>query len=446
MSSAMPGDKMNRRWSTLVLVLALGATLGAGAAAAADCLVGGTCILGLCLGGTPTSCPGDAVPCTRDACDPVRGCVHVPDPALCEDGDPCTAGSCDPTRGCVQVPATGAACDDGDGCTTADRCALGRCVGGPVECASDGFACTDEICVEGGCRSIPVDGRCAAEECALAACRPEDRRADRRGCLVTPRADGEPCTDDGVACTDDVCDAGGCLHVPIDSRCGAPGECSLALCAPERGDRDDAGCVPGPAPQPGEPAACAEDGDPCSDDRCEVDGCRHEPVPEAERCAPIRPAFRRVLGLGALARGLVAGLEDGEPRGRAVADALAARLRRAEAELAAAGQLLAGRVAVPPRPSRHPRVLAETRAQERARGALAEVKRTPRHVRGVVGAARKHRVRAALGAARSATLGRRSRALLRGTLALKTELEHLQAVVGTFVRPETLSRGGSDGE
>jgi hypothetical protein len=164
--------------------------------------------------------------------------------------------------------------------------------------------------------------------------------------------------------------------------------------------------------------------------------CRHEPAADVARCAPIRAAFRRALGLAALARKLLAEHErDARPPGRAatVAAALGARLRRADVELRAVADILGGRARVEPsRP--HARVLRDTVAEERARAALPATRRTAAHLRAVVRAARMARVRAALGRARCATLRRDCHALLLGTRALESALKHVQQRTATFTR------------
>jgi hypothetical protein len=59
-------------------------------------------------------------------------CTPTPQPD-CDDSNPCTADACQPARGCVHTaaadgPASG--CDDGDDCTD-DVCAAGGCVSNP---------------------------------------------------------------------------------------------------------------------------------------------------------------------------------------------------------------------------------------------------------------------------------------------------------------------------
>jgi hypothetical protein len=245
---------------------------------------------------------------------------------------------------------------------------------------------------------------------------------------VIPVAEGEACTDDGVACTDDVCTDGGCLHVPIDSRCSTGGECSAAHCAPERDDRDAGGCVGGPT------LACGEDGDPCTIDVCDVQACVHETVADVAACRPLTGVFRRALGLAAMARalatevGLHAAVFGAERAPAALGDALG----RAEAALSAAVEALAGRP-VGIVPAALPPNITATPAQERARIAFTQVLGTPREVRSFVALLAAAQVRLEL-RQEARVLRRRARLLLRGTKTLKGELKRLQQVFQTFAR------------
>ncbi len=210
--------------------------------------------------------------CTDDACDPTVGCVHtaldgtscddadvctladhceagvcVGTAIECDDGDPCTDDACSPTGGCVQEPNT-APCDDGDPCTDDDTCAQGQCVGadGGCECQQDadcaafedGDPCNgtlwcDQSQLPYTCVVDPetvivcdaLDAECLANECD----------ADLGECLVVPAAENELC-DDGDACT-------------VGTACA------------------DGACVGGSV------VNCA-DGNPCTDEACDVEaGC-----------------------------------------------------------------------------------------------------------------------------------------------------------------------------
>jgi len=396
------------------------------------CAPGGTCVGGVCVGGTPPSCD-DGNPCTADSCDPAVGCVHVASNAGCDDRNPCTSDLCDPIAGCLHVAVSGVACDDGDACTTDDRCTNGVCGGHAITCPPDRFACTVDHCVAGSCRHDPDDTQCGSAECTIGVCRPNDPAADRRGCIVTPVAEGDVCTDDGVACTDDVCTDGGCLHVPVDDRCEAADECRPAVCAPERPDRDAGGCVPAPVTDLAG-TACAEDGDPCTDDVCDQGRCAHESVAEAASCAVVGGAFRKALGLAGLARTLAAALDGLEPAttpaGRSGMAAAQDRLAHIAGDLDGAVRALSGKMPV----AADTTPIAQTIAQQRAHIAFTQILRTPQQVRGFLATLTEARARAAVGRASARTLRGRGRLLLRGTKTLKGELKRLQQVSQTFAR------------
>jgi hypothetical protein len=306
-----------------------------------------------------------------------------------------------------------------------------------VSCAADAVECTREACVDGACRAIPTDTLCDAGICELGACRPADAGADERGCVAVPVEEGEPCTDDGFPCTDDVCTARQCLHVPIDSRCSAPEECTRAICAPEEVGKDAAGCVTAPLDEVAE-AFCAEDGDPCTDDQCSDGRCTHQSVPELVTCQPVLGAFRRSLGLASLTRGLMAqvkGVNAPSAGGSGAIGVLGQRLAAVETTLLAVVNALAGKLTVEEQPRRKARIdLPETPAQERARIAFVQIKRTPKQVQAFLQQLAQARARAALRREHVLALRRRGRLLLRGTKTLKGELKRIQRVSQSFTR------------
>ncbi len=112
--------------------------------AAEDCEDGNTaagdCCSPACLFDPPgTACTADLDSCTLDQCDGAGQCQHPsapPGTACTDDGNECTDDVCDAGAACTH-PANTGPCDDGNACTTADTCATGSCVGGPIapECA-----------------------------------------------------------------------------------------------------------------------------------------------------------------------------------------------------------------------------------------------------------------------------------------------------------------------
>jgi uncharacterized repeat protein (TIGR01451 family)/MYXO-CTERM domain-containing protein len=132
---------------------------GKACAASNKCLMGSTCMAGVCQGGTPLTCAPPSNSCQTALCDPQFGCRFV----AAGEGQPC---------------------DDGDACTTGTVCAAGLCAGGAaVTCAG---------------------------QCSLSMCDPAD------GCGVCPGGDG------GVAAMDASAGDGGGVS-PGDAAADLPG-------------------------------------------------------------------------------------------------------------------------------------------------------------------------------------------------------------------------------
>ena len=232
--------------------------------------------------------------------------------------------------------------------------------------------------------------------------------------------------DDGFSCTDDVCTAGGCQHVPIDSRCVPPDACTAAVCAPALPGHDAAGCIAG-APQ-AEGEACAEDGDACTTDVCRGGICAHEPAVDTTGCAPVQEPFRQTLALGELTQGLEA---DVAAAGEGLAP-LVGRLAGIESDLAAAARALAGEPVADSGSTRalatgfEPAEATGLSADQRARIAFTAVLHTPRQVAAFLDELAAARQRAGLEPGVARDLRRRGRMLLRGTKSLKAHLRRLQ--------------------
>jgi hypothetical protein len=349
------------------------------------------------------------------------GCPTAGDTADCAD-EVCVDGEC------VDAP-PGGACDDGDTCTRDDACTDTGCAGTPIPC-DDGIACTQEICAAEGCLHEPTDALCDSGDCAVATCRPGDPAADARGCVQTIVGEGDACTDDGVPCTDDLCTSGACLHVPVDSRCAGAASCGGAACLPAAADADAAGCVAGPAGSEG--GVCAEDGNPCSDDRCSGGTCQHQLVTQPLTCAPVENAFRRGLALLALTRSLAISTEAVAQPAVGRDERLTAPLARLDEELAGAVDALSGRTTVPILVNQATG-LPETPAQARARAALLLAGRMPLEARSFIQALA---ATGRQGVARSQLheMMDQARVLRRGVKRLKVELKRLRRNTVQFAR------------
>lgn len=329
-----------------------------------------SCVGGDCLSGPPPC--NDNVACTIDTCDEnTDQCIYTPNHASCSNGQFCDGVEvCHPTKGCqpgtpvncshlnglcvvgvcdedadacVPVPvADNTPCNDGQFCTTGDVCVAGNCQGAPRDC-DDGVGCTNDLCDEVGdvCIHNENDSKCddglfcnGFEVCEpsdsganpLTGCVPGDTacsncicnedvdvcvcgcpgipcpepaecqvvECDDGDCLYSPAGQGTPCTDDGIACTTDVCDGSGtCIHLPDDGACTPDAnECTDTVCHPTLGcihvNDDTNGCDDGlfctindqcvGGECVGDPLVC-DDGIDCTDDSCDenLDACLHTP-------------------------------------------------------------------------------------------------------------------------------------------------------------------------
>ncbi len=112
----------------------------------------------------------------------------VLDPAMgsCDDDNPCSEDSCLDGK-CFNVGLDeGAPCEDGNSCTLGDTCQGGECSGTPLVC-QDQDPCTEDVCVNGECLFLKIDG-----------------------CSICPGG-----CDDNDVCTDDSCVNSKCVHSPI---------------------------------------------------------------------------------------------------------------------------------------------------------------------------------------------------------------------------------------
>jgi len=193
---------MLARWLAAAVVLSRAADDGCGSTA------------------TPSEPPVDAAPDT----------ARTPRP-----GDPCT---------------TRADCDDGVFCSGAEECLAGVCVSARNAACRAPSVCASVSCDESASACV-----FAAQPCeGLLVCSID------RGCVDNTCSRNVDC-DDGRACTDDVCVAGHCAHVPIDARCPNPGACGVGVCL---GDAisDASGC--GSKPD----AARCKPNEGCAVDQC----------------------------------------------------------------------------------------------------------------------------------------------------------------------------------
>ncbi|HOX44779.1 MAG TPA: VCBS repeat-containing protein [Myxococcota bacterium] len=247
----------------------------------------------------------DFNPCTEDAClgqscqnQAYADGTGCDDGLYCTDPDSCLGGVCQGPRtcayldsecsvgaceedppGCVphHVPG-GTPCEDGAYCTSGDFCSGGACQPGLALPCEDDDVCTRESCDELAerCQSTleprpNQEGLNLAGTCANGL----DDDCDRSVDLADPdclQCEADPQCDDGDTCTDDVCEANTCTHLP-----GTPGAmCDDGLrCTIADSCRDAGG---GNLSCRGDPRSC-DDGDACTRDSCGEanpdDGCDH---------------------------------------------------------------------------------------------------------------------------------------------------------------------------
>ena len=214
-------------------------------------------------------------------------CNGTTDEGLCDDGDPCTTGTCNTDGSCKQTQLAGLPCDDANTCTTIDKCLSGKCTGGAALNCDDQDPCTSDACdpFTGCTHKAASDAVCTDDgnACTIDVC--------KEGKCVHPPSDGNKCTDDGIGCTQDVCQAGKCVHPPqVDGGpCTSDGKpCTKDVCnggkctnTPDTGSPcDDDGiactndvCKAGVCDHPANSAAC-EDGNICTEnDKCVLKKC-----------------------------------------------------------------------------------------------------------------------------------------------------------------------------
>jgi hypothetical protein len=413
----------------------MGTCVGAGdpCAAGAECAASCNESANNCFAAGTVACTDDGNICTDDLCNGTGACAHPPNTAPCEDGlfcngaDVCSGGACthagDPCAGGAECLNT---CNE-----TVDDCVTPA--GAP--CKDDGLECTTDLCAAGACAHAAVDSLCDQGDCVLGVCMPTNPDADKRGCVARAVSEGEQCTDDGFGCTDDVCTAGACLHVPIASRCVPPDDCTSAVCEPGQPTADAAGCIPGPALEEGQ--ECAEDGQPCTNDLCSTGTCAHQDVPDTATCEPVTRAFRQALALEGLARQLMASVGDAfspNASGPTVTTQgdMVARLTPVTSSLAEVSRILAGKSPVPPDGGRV-RGVPKTAAQLRADASIAMLKKKPAEVHAFLRLAGTAKKKRQVPRETARILRGDGRLVLERMRKLSKELRRLRRVSQTFV-------------
>jgi hypothetical protein len=226
---------------------------------------------GRCVPGDPPSCAYSNLPdgttCARGVCREGE-CVECAQDGHCNDGDPCTQDVCDAeTNTCVHVALDDVPCSDENACTRTDTCVAGRCVGGDaVVCGSP----PSSECIAGDTKYRSYSGIGACDP-ATGACSYAPMEVDCPSCATSCLA---PCQ--GVVCNQAN---GGCRR---EGRCSG-GSCAY-VSAPDGAGCELSGDTRGVC-SGGECVGClqdvhCDDGNPCTQDTCEVSTttCVHRPL------------------------------------------------------------------------------------------------------------------------------------------------------------------------
>jgi Dictyostelium (slime mold) repeat/Galactose oxidase, central domain len=255
----------------------------------------------------PTS---QGVPCSdgnkcngEETCDGAGACVAGTAPAV-DDTNPCTVDSCEPVQGVLHLPALqGTACADSDVCNGQEACdGAGQCMPGQAPVVDDGNPCTDDVCdATGGVNHSP---RSVGSSCTDGnACNGNETCDGAGACLPG----SSPVLDDGNPCTKDECDpSSGVTHVaqPAGTWCTDDNPCNgFELC-------DDAGaCVASAVPE-------VDDDNACTDDLCDpAQGVIHVPVAANTSCedGDLCNGYETCDGAGTCVPGMPVDVDDGDP-------------------------------------------------------------------------------------------------------------------------------------
>lgn len=197
----------------------------------------------------------------------------------CDDGNPCTQDRCENSACSYTTPdeTIGQACSDHDLCTTASSCqADGSCGGGaPIDLPEDPcvlYSCDPETGVSSLSKNqgAPCDDGdcCTLVDTCLPCPEGDDNCAPGTlACAGSPKqcTDVNDCTTETCECQDEV---PVCVFPPVED--GTPCDAPLVACT--TGDQCQAGqCMPGPEDK-------LDDGNPCTQDLCEKGDLVHLPL------------------------------------------------------------------------------------------------------------------------------------------------------------------------
>lgn len=169
----------------------------------------------------PSKC-NDGDPCTRDVCDPKKGCSHEP---ACASTEICLVGDCFPK------------CDNTLGCDSGQSCRDGGCQEGCFDATDcrDGDPCTTDTCNSSSdCEHELVDCSASNQICVRGRCVTACLDNDTCGSGNVCRDDGcfTECDDDQGCQDNEVCDDDACRpnECQTNADCGDEEECDDGVC------------------------------------------------------------------------------------------------------------------------------------------------------------------------------------------------------------------------
>jgi hypothetical protein len=190
---------------------------------------------------------------------------------------------------------------------------------------------------------------------------------------------------------------------------------------------------------------CTDDGNPCTDDRCQNAVCAHQAVDDPSGCSPLVPSYRLAVSLRAGIDRLLNSLGQIDVGGD-TSDNLANDLNLVAQDLDAVIQALAGRAVQPASAGlsirlaqltptlRLARLTTTTTAQQRGRVAMAWLRGTPGHAQKFLADLARGRRRHDVNAPTASELRRNGRILLADTKTLKRDVKNLQRTFSVFQR------------
>ncbi|MCK5797795.1 MAG: hypothetical protein KAI47_11455, partial [Deltaproteobacteria bacterium] len=218
-----------------------------------------------------TACAKDAIDCTDDICQS-GACKHPLKANTCHIDNTCYAA------GDRKTGSECAMCQPSKSESAWSNAPKG------TTCTKDTYDCTDDVCDNGQC-THPTKGNACLINKTCYADGAADPKAECMACnplvshdTFTAKTSGQPCTDDKISCTNDVCQAGICNHPLKTTTCLISGTCyDGGVTNPKASCQHcDPSLHPGSWTQKKAGASCGADTLTCTNDICDTQGtCTH---------------------------------------------------------------------------------------------------------------------------------------------------------------------------